>query len=290
MIEQDFLRRFLFDELGVRGEWVQLTQSWQEAVTHQQGPDTARHLLGQALAAVAMLSATIKFNGSMIMQVQGNGAIKTLVAQASHDRKIRGLVRSTQADIDTRSLATMFGTGQLVLTIEQSHGDPYQGIVGLEGKNLATALENYFMQSEQLKTRLWLFANETTAAGLLLQELPGQAHSEEDWERVTILADTLTETELLTLDCESLLYRLFHQEKVRLFSAEPIRFECACSREKIERTLHMLGRPELTGILKERSQIEVICEFCGQRYEFDRIDIETLLGGRSVSDYPRTLH
>lgn len=292
MIEQDLLRRFLFEGLGVRGEWVMLTKSWRQTKQHQQAPEPARQLLGQALAAVAMLSATIKFSGSMILQAQGDGAIKTLVTQATHDRKVRGLVRMRpETAIGTAGdLTALFGQGQLVLTIEPSSGEPYQGIVGLEGRQLSSALENYFLQSEQLKTRLWLYANDTTAAGLLLQELPAQSHNDEDWERITMLADTLSAAELLTLDCEPMLYRLFHQEKVRLFSAEPIQFECACSRYKIERTLHTLGRPELDGMLKERQQIEVVCEFCGERYQFDRIDIETLLGGRSSNDYPQTLH
>ncbi|TAL46882.1 MAG: redox-regulated molecular chaperone Hsp33, partial [Methylovulum sp.] len=149
MTQQDFLRRFLFEELGVRGEWVQLSDSWQAARQHQQGPENVRQLLGQALAAVAMLSATIKFNGSMILQAQGDGDIKTLVAQATHDRKIRGLVRSNPG-ATAGSLGAMFGNGQLVLTIEPNDGDPYQGIVGLEGSTLAAALESYFSQSEQL--------------------------------------------------------------------------------------------------------------------------------------------
>ena len=164
MIEQDLLRRFLFEELGIRGEWVKLTQSWQTAKMHQQGPENAQLQLGQALAAVSMLAATIKFNGSIILQAQGDGAFKTLVAQSTHDQKLRGLIRSHDF-VPAGSLETMFGTGRLVLTIEPDNAQPYQGIVGLEGDNLATALQSYFQQSEQLNTRLWLFANETQAVG-----------------------------------------------------------------------------------------------------------------------------
>ncbi|HEY8096161.1 MAG TPA: Hsp33 family molecular chaperone HslO, partial [Methylobacter sp.] len=268
MIEQDLLRRFLFEELGVRGEWVKLTTSWQAAKLHQRGAENVQQQLGQALAAVVMLSATVKFKGSMILQAQGDGGIKTLVAQATDQRKIRGLVRGKE-NVTEGSLEAMFGQGRLVLTIESQSGHPYQGIVPLQGSNLAAALQTYFEQSEQLKTRLWLFANATHAVGLLLQELPAQENYQADWEHIEILANTVTEQELFDLDCEQLLYRLFNQEKVRLFDAEPVEFSCACSRPNIERTLFAMGRAELEDILKERDIIEVNCEFCSKQYRFD---------------------
>jgi molecular chaperone Hsp33 len=289
MIEQDLLRRFLFEDLGVRGEWVKLTTSWQAAKQHQQGSQNAQLQLGQALAAVVMLSATVKFNGSMILQAQGDGNIKALVAQSTHDRKIRGLIRSND-HVPMGSLETLFGQGQLVLTIEPEWGQPYQGIVPLLGRNLAAALQTYFEQSEQLKTRLWLFANETHAAGLLLQELPSQHSYKADWERIEILADTVTEQELLELDCENLLYKLFNEEKVRLFDAEPVEFQCACSRSRIERTLRALGREELEDILQEHGTIQVGCEFCNEQYLFDTVDIETLLSRESVANQSETRH
>ncbi len=289
MIKHDFLRRFLFEELGVRGEWIKLESSWQAAKLHQQGMQHVQQQLGQALAAVVMLSATIKFNGSMILQAQGDGAFKTLVAQATHDRKIRGLVRSEET-VPTGSLESMFGHGRLVLTIEPDNADPYQGIVPLEGANLAVALETYFQQSEQLKTRLWLFADDTRAAGLLLQELPAQNNDQADWERIEMLAGTLTEQELLELDCEHLLYRLFNEEKVRLFEAEPVEFKCACSRPRIARTLRAMGRAELDGILQERGNIEVGCEFCGEHYLFDVIDVENLMSPDNLVNGSATRH
>jgi molecular chaperone Hsp33 len=185
-------------------------------------------------------------------------------------------VRST-TDVDDGTLESLFGQGRLVLTIEMENGDPYQGIVPLEGENLANALESYFVNSEQLKTRLWLFADQYHAAGLLLQELPAQKHFQADWERVEMLASTITRKELLDLECEDVLYRLFNEEKVRIFDPEPIAFQCACSRPRIERTLRAMGRPELEDILREQAQIEVICEFCGERYQFDKVDVESLL-------------
>ncbi|MFZ2451063.1 MAG: Hsp33 family molecular chaperone HslO [Methylovulum miyakonense] len=289
MIKQDILHRFLFEELGVRGEWIKLGASWQAARQHQQGTPFVQELLGQALAAVTMLSATVKFSGSMILQAQGDGNIKTLVAQATHDRKIRGLVRSHK-DVDGGSLTTLFGQGRLVLTIEMGDSDPYQGIVPLEGENLANALETYFLQSEQLKTRLWLFADQHHAAGLLLQELPEQKHFQADWERIEMLANTITRKELLELDCEQVLHRLFNEEKVRLFDPEPIAFQCACSRPRIGRTLRAMGRPELEDILREQHQIEVICEFCGAHYLFDKVDVESILSQDGWGTTSETRH
>ncbi|MGZ8935869.1 MAG: Hsp33 family molecular chaperone HslO [Methylobacter sp.] len=289
MIEQDFLRRFLFEALGVRGEWVKLGASWQAAKQHQHGPQIVQQQLGQALAAVVMLSATIKFKGSIILQAQGDGDFKTLVAQSTHDRKIRGLIRSSE-NVRTGSLAKMFGQGCLVLTVESENADPYQGIVPLQGSNLAAALQTYFVQSEQLKTRLWLFSNDTHAAGLLLQELPEHKSYKADWERIEVLADTVTERELLELDCEKMLYRLFNEEKVRLFSPEPVEFKCACSRLKIERTLRLLGRAEVEGILQEQGIIQVDCEFCNEQYCFDRIDVESILSQEIVVNESATRH
>jgi molecular chaperone Hsp33 len=276
MTEQDILRRFLFEDLGVRGEWVKLAGSWQKAKLHQKGCPNVLQQLGQALAAVVMLSATIKFNGSIILQAQGNGDFRTLVAQSTHDLKIRGLTRSKDK-VQAGSLESLFGQGRLVLTIEPAKGEPYQGIVPLQGDNLASALQTYFEQSEQLRTRLWLFADETHAAGLLLQELPSQQNYKPDWERIEILADTVTEQELLGLDSEKLLFRLFHEEKVRLFDAEPVSFSCSCSRQKLERTLLTFGRQELEEIIREQGLIDAGCEFCNERYQFDRIDIEKIL-------------
>ncbi len=276
MIEQDVLRRFIFESLGIRGEWVKLTTSWQIAKQHQQGPENAQLLLGQGLAAVVMLSATIKFKGSMILQAQGDGDFKALVAQSTHDKKIRGLIRCND-DVNNGSLESTFGKGQLVLTIEPDEGQPYQGIVPLEGENLAAALQTYFEQSEQLNTRLWLIANETYAVGLLLQELPAQATDKTGWERIEILANTITEKELLAWDCEQLLYNLFNEDQIRLFDSEPVQFECSCGRPRIERTLRALGAEELESILKEQGKIEVGCEFCGEHYTFDKVDVSTLL-------------
>ena len=275
MKEQDCLRRFLFEDLGVRGEWVRLQHSWQAAKQHQTINRTVESQLGQALAAVVLLSATIKFEGAMILQAQGDGALRTLVAQSSHDRKIRGLVRYN-SEVTTQTLPEMMGQGRLVLTVESGNAPPYQGVVALEGDCLADVLHTYFLQSEQLQTRLWLFANENQAVGLFLQELPAQASYKADWERIEILANTITEAELFELDCEEVLYRLFNEEKVRVFPAESVEFNCHCSREKISTTLRSMGQVDLEAILTERETIEVDCEFCGEKYHFNKTDVARL--------------
>ncbi len=277
MKQQDCLRRFLFEDHAIRGEWVCLHDSWLQAKQHQVLVNQAVEAqLGQALAAVVLLAATIKFKGAMIMQVQGGGELKALVAQATHDRKIRGLVRS-EVNVAGVSLREMLGeAGRLVLTVESDNAEPYQGIVGVEESDLAGVLKTYFAQSEQLDTRLWLFANQTHAAGLFIQELPGEKQDKSDWQRIEMLANTVTAEEMLSLDCETLLHRLFHEEKVRLYEPESVVFQCNCSREKIAGTLSALGRSELESILQERPAVEVDCQFCGAQYRFEKIDVENL--------------
>jgi molecular chaperone Hsp33 len=289
MKEQDCLRRFLFEQLGVRGEWVRLKKSWQETKQHQQLSVKVEEQLGQTLAAAVLLSATIKFEGSLIVQAQGEGALKTVVAQSTHDRKIRGLARGVVSS-STKTFSEMMGEGRLVITVEPEKGEPYQGIVPLEGTDLAEVITNYFLQSEQLETRVWLFANDKYAAGLFLQELPAQDNYELDWERISALASTVTKDEMLSLGCEEMLYRLFNEEKVRLFEAESVKFKCACSQLKIEDTLVSLGREELENILQNRDAIEVDCEFCGKQYQFDKVDVENLLVGCSSQNDSGTIH
>ena len=285
MTQQDCLRRFLFEEHGVRGEWVRLKQSWQQAKQHQALANGAvESQLGQVLAATVLLSATIKFKGAMIMQIQGGGEVTALVAQATNDRKVRVLARS-EADVGGSTLRQMIGEGgRLVLTVESELSEPYQGIVGVVEDHLADVLKTYFAQSEQLDTRLWLFANETHAAGLFIQELPSDKQDKEDWRRIEMLADTVTAEEMFALDCEELLHRLFHEEEVRLYDPEEVEFQCNCSRQKIGGTLLTLGKAELDGILRERDRIEVDCQFCGAQYLFDKIDVENLLINSIAND------
>jgi molecular chaperone Hsp33 len=286
MKQQDCLRRFIFEQHNVRGEWVRLQDSWQQAKQHQVlVNDAVGSQLGQALAAVTLLSATIKFKGAVIMQFQGGGDLRMLVAQASNERKIRGLVRSNQ-QVAGDNLKQMLGEGgRLVLTVEPDASDPFQGVISIDSESLAEVLTDYFVHSEQLDTRLWLFANQTHAAGLFIQELPGENkdndndndNDKDDWDRIEMLANTVTAEEMFSLDCEELLHRLFHEEEVRLYEPESVEFQCNCSREKISGTLQALGRSELEEIVQQQGDIEVDCQFCGAHYDFDKVDVAGML-------------
>jgi len=291
MKETDVLRRFLFDDLAVRGEWLNLTASWQAAKQHHQYPEAAMQKLGEALAAAALLSATIKFDGTLILQVQGDGAIKSMVAQSTNNREIRGWIRCADTMSDD-NLQNLLGEGYMALTIEPKEGEPYQGIVPLTGEHLAGSVENYFSQSEQLKTRLWLFANKHQAAGFLIQELPSEKGEQdlEDWTRIEALSHTITEEELLTLSCEDLLHRLFHDEQLRLFEPEPVSFKCHCSPEKVESTLLSLGRNAIDELLAEQDTIVADCEFCSAKYSFDKVDVERIFASNPVIKSSETKH
>ncbi|CAI8833278.1 Hsp33 family molecular chaperone HslO [Methylocaldum szegediense] len=272
MSDFDSFQRFLFEDLGIRGELVRLDSSWQAVLERHSYPPAVSSQLGQALAAVLLLSATIKFRGSLILQAQARGPLHTLVAQATHQRTIRGLAH-WNGEVTGETLSDIYGPGHLVLTVRNDDSEPYQGIVALEGDDLAGAIQTYFSRSEQLATRLWLTADEQRAAGLLIQELPTQARDRDDWARVEFLADTITPAELLHLPGQELLYRLFNEERVRLFDSEPVAFRCGCSRERIESVLLAMGNQEVESILEKEDSVEVFCEFCNRRYLFDRVDI-----------------
>ena len=273
--DQDQLYRFLFEDLGIRGEIISLDASWLAAQANHQYPDAVAEQLGQALAATLLLSATIKFNGTLTLQVQGDGLISMLVAQASEQQSVRGLAH-WQQQASAEQAKSLFGDGRLVITIKPEQGESYQGIVSLEGDSILDGVQTYFKQSEQLKTRLWFAVNEQRAVGLLLQELPAQQNEQDSWQRIEMLANTITQQELLELPSEQVLYRLFHEESIRLFEPKPVKFQCDCSKQKVEASLINLGHAEILSILQEKGSIEVDCGYCNQHYHFDTIDVEQL--------------
>ena len=272
---KDHLSRFLFEELGVRGEIVSLDASFQAALALHQYPAVVAEQLGQVLAASVLLSATLKFDGSLILQIQGDGPISMLVAQSSNQHTVRGLAL-WDGEVEAGNLASLFGDGRLVLTIKPTKGKAYQGIVSLEGDSLSDALESYFAQSEQLKTRLWFAVNADKAVGLLVQELPAGAGQQADWERVEMLANTITDNELLSLPSNDVIHRLFHEESIRLYQPQTVIFKCDCSREKVEAGLLTVGQAELLSLIKEKGSVETHCDFCNKHYHFDAVDIEQL--------------
>lgn len=281
----DQLFRFLFEELGVRGEIVTLDASFQAALDLHNYPTVVADQLGKALAASLLLSATLKFDGSLIIQIRGDGPIGLLVAQADNQQAVRGLAH-WNGEVADGDLSSLFGDGVLVMTIKPNKGKAYQGVVSLEGDTLADALQTYFTQSEQLKTRLWFAVDGERAVGLLLQELPAHDGKETDWERVEMFANTITDKELLSLDTEEVIYRLFNEESIRLFDPQPVEFKCDCSKEKVEASLLTLGLKELRLLIEERGVIDADCDFCNKHYQFDAIDIEGLFNPISNNSVP----
>lgn len=294
MPDNDRLHRFIIENTNVRGELVQLNATWQAVLERTNYPENVRKILGEALAACALLAATIKFDGSLILQIRGNGPLHLLVAQTSSNGHMRAIAR-WQGAVPDHNLKSIFGEGQMVMTIEPDKGEPYQGIIALQGEHLKHAIEAYFTQSEQLNTQLWLATNDDNCAGLLIQELPEtQSHkyenNEDAWAKANHLAATITNDELLNLPVIEILHRLFHEDDVRLFDAEPLSFRCSCSRNRISTVLLSMGSQEVHNIIDEQGKITVDCEFCNAHYEFDKVDIETIFSANNQPDIPNTRH
>jgi molecular chaperone Hsp33 len=302
------LHKFLFEGLPVRGMLVRLTDAWQEALRRRDTvgayPAPVRSLLGQMAAAGVLMQSNIKFNGALILQVQGDGPVKLAVAEAQPDLSFRTTAKVVGEVPPTAQLEAMLnvhGKGRCAITLDpkdrQPGQQPYQGIVPLHGdhreplQELSQVLEHYMLQSEQLDTRLVLAANDEVAAGLLIQRLPvegegnleGSGRRNEDdiglsegFNRIAHLTATLTQEELLALDAETILHRLFWEERVLRFEPGTPRFACSCSRERVGSMLKSLGREEIDGIVAERGDVEIGCEFCGQQYHFDPVDVGEL--------------
>ena len=302
----DELHKFLFEGLPVRGMLVRLGPAWRELLQRRaaQGayPAPVRALLGEMAAAAALMQASIKFDGALILQIHGDGPVKLAVAECRGDLGFRAtatVVGEVPPGARLAPLLNVHGKGRCAITLDpqdRSEGaQPYQGVVGLNGDTgqplqvLAEVLEHYMLQSEQLDTRLMLAADDDCAAGLLIQRLPveGEGNLEraqredqiginEAFNRIAHLSATLTREELLTLDADTLLRRLYWEEDLRRFEPLAPRFACTCSRDRVRRMLHSLGAPEVDGIVAERGDVEISCEFCGLQYRFDAVDVGEL--------------
>jgi len=276
----DELIRFIFDTTDVRGEWVQLEQSYAETLVNHHYSPGVRRLIGEFLAAASLLGATLKFEGTLILQARSEGEVPVIMAEATSNREVRAIVRGAE-DALSHDFATLLAKGQLSITIDPTNGNRYQGIVGMTGHNLASCLEDYFLQSEQLPTRIWLAVDDHRAAGLFLQELParsGDAQRAEQWQHLLTLAETVQPEELLELPGATLLHRLFHQDQLRLLGRDDIQFRCSCSQTRTESMLVGLGREEIESILSEHGHVDVNCEFCLQRYRFSPEQARQLFG------------
>ena len=281
MNHADFKQRFLFPDTDIRGELVRLDESLEAILGSHDYPLAVQGLVGEAVAAVALLAGTLKFSGRLSLQAQGRGPVSLLLAECTHDGQLRALARH-DGELDTAAnIGALIGDGTMVITISPDQGRQYQGIVPLEGDTLAQCLEVYFQQSEQLPTRLWLAAGNGRAAGLMLQRLPDQVADRDDnrrqWEHLEALAGTLKMEELLDLSAETVLRRLFHETPPRLPEAQPLRFGCTCSRERTENALLSLGKAELKTLLDEDGEATLTCDFCLSRQHFDAVDLAALL-------------
>jgi len=282
--------RCLFEDADIRGETVHLDEAYREILSiHEYAPGVNR-LLGEFLAAAVLLSTNLKYEGKLILQVRSEGQIPLLMVECDHKLQVRAIARGAQ-EATSDNNAQLLTNGQLAITIDPSNGQRYQGIVPLVEDSLAHSLDAYFEQSEQLKSRLWLAADGERAAGLLLQQLPPQVTQDDterlqQWEHACSLAATVRDEELLQLSAEALLYRLYHEDAVRVFQPAPVTFRCSCSRERTRNALASLNPEEVEELLEELGSITMDCEFCNQQYRFTREDLGDVLQG----DESRTLH
>lgn len=288
----DSLKKFLFEDRSVRIESVELTQTWLAAQAHHTYAPCVAAQLGELVAAATLLSATLKFDGSLLLQLQGDGAIALMVVECRADLSVRATVKMRERALPTvpnlRSLVNPGGTAKFIVVLDPPKHTPgrqvYQGIVPLEGDNIAAALEQYMLRSEQLDTRIWLAADSQRCTGLLLQRLPVQGGNqqaelltaEESWNRAQHLTQTLNQAEMLSIDQETLLHRLFWDELLRAFEPRAITWRCSCSHARVADMLRMLGKPEVQDMFQEQDSVEIACEFCGQPYTFGAQEALTL--------------
>lgn len=287
----DQLKKYLLPDRSTRIQAVRLSDTWQTGLAHQALPECVQTLLGELVAAATLLAANIKFDGSLVLQLQGDGPVALLVVECTADLSVRATAtlrddHDLPRDGTLQSLLNHNGNGRFVVVLDPNRTDaqmqPYQGIVPLDGSNVAQVLELYMRSSEQLDTRLWLAANGQHCAGLLLQRLPGQgAHAdsapdapspEATWNTVSHLFHTVEAPELLDTDTDTLIHRLLWEEDVIAFDPEQVRWHCPCTRQRVADMLHMLGKDEVMSILDEQGSVRVSCNFCGKPYEFDAVD------------------
>ncbi len=285
MTQSDSAQRFLFENTDMRGERVRLDQSLQETLAPHAYPEAIRAMIGEMASAAVLLSTTLKFEGTLTLQARSNGPVSVLMVECTDKRTFRSIAHWDDAQLSPtdNDLHSLLSDGQLVITIDPAKGKRYQGVVPLTGENLAECLSSYFQQSEQLPTRLWLVSNGVQASGFLLQALPAQLEQDAGararrWEHLTVLAETLKDDEQLELDTEELLHRLYHEEDVRLFDAEQVKFFCNCSRKRTGSALITVDPADIRQILEEAGQIDMDCQFCNTRYIFTEEEVNKLLG------------
>ncbi|MCC5855673.1 MAG: Hsp33 family molecular chaperone HslO [Idiomarina sp.] len=275
---QNEIHRFTFAEYDVRGELVQLNDTYRDLCFGHDYPQPVVRLLGELLAITSLLTATLKFEGHINVQVQGNGPINFATVNGSHDQSLRGVARM-RSELSGETLPEMVGEDALlIITLTPHKGERYQGMVKIEHDTLAHAVESYFAQSEQLPTRIWLHADPLNlkTGGLMLQAMPGTGKEDSGYEHTVALADTITADELHNLPVKDILHRLYHEDDIHLYPAQKVRFFCGCSRERTADALRSISREELRQILEEEGELTLTCDYCLTTYRYDAIDIESL--------------
>ncbi|MBY0268539.1 MAG: Hsp33 family molecular chaperone HslO [Burkholderiales bacterium] len=287
----DTLQRFLFEHAPIRGEIVQLAATWQAVTERHDYPAPLRKILGELMAAGALLAATLKFDGTLILQLHGNGPVKLIVVECAAGHAMRATAK-WDGKVPDGGLRALLGTGRFAISLVPESGQQgYQGIVDLDADSIAAAFEHYMATSEQIETRLWLACDNSCAAGLLIQKLPERETADADaWPRIGQLAATVKTRELLTLAPQILLRRLFHEEDLRVFEPRPVYFRCSCSAERVTGMLRMLGPDEVRSVIAERGEVEVHCEFCNRRYVFDAVDSEQIFAAAVTAPSAPTRH
>ena len=297
LFEDSTIEKQLNQPMPIRGNIVHLNNTFKQILQHQTLPKVLKLALGELMAASALLSATLKMDGVMVLQLQSKGALKLLVVECSHDLNMRATAKWDEKltnEMETLSFVELVKHGQFVITLDPSVGEAYQGIVPIEGSTIAEMLQNYMLRSQQIDTSLWLHCDGESACGMLLQKLPnlpklGEADADA-WNRVNILADTVTNDELKNLAPEALLTRLFSEENVRLFEAKPTQFRCGCSKAKVANMLRLLGVQEVESILAELGKIDVNCDFCNKKYAFDALNVSHAFSENAVFVGNKTNH
>ncbi len=279
-MSNDLLHRYIFENLDVRGELVQVHDAFEQIIANHNYPEPVEALLGELLVATSLLTATLKFEGDIAVQLQGDGPVKYAVINGDHQQNMRGVAR-LQGEVTGSAMGDLIGKGYMVITITPDKGERYQGIVPLTKPTLAECLEDYFAQSEQLQTRLWFATNTEAgarkAAGMLLQILPvDKQKAEADFAHLEALTDTITPEELLTLDAHTVLTRLYHEDNPRVFEPQSVNFVCGCSRDKTIDALVNVGRDELLKDVAEKGEVVISCHFCLTDYRFNQADIENI--------------
>jgi molecular chaperone Hsp33 len=276
MLDTDFVQRFIFEKANIRGEMTRVQETYQTILGQRPYPPMVRQLLGEAIIACLLLVNTMKFKGTLSLQFQGDKRLPLLLVQCDHERHIRALA-NYDTTLEAPEYADAFLKGTMVFTIQaDDKTQGYQSLIPIESTSISEILMQYFAKSEQISTYIWIATNDTMAAGLLLQQMPGEdnpALREEFWQYAVHIGQTLKAEELFTLDTTTILHRLYHEVDIRLFDSQGVSFECRCSKLKMERILHVLGEKDCQDLLKEHKIIEARCEFCNTLYVFDEIDV-----------------